>query len=647
MTLRNVPKAHTLEQQRQEINLIASDLDTAVDGTKTFGGSKTFSSDVTFSSTVDFDGDATFADNVVANFGDDADLKIFYDGRVGYVTSYIESDQMIIRPKTTPSDTYIDMLEGGPVRLYYGSSTRLSTGNTGVSIAGNLDVSGNLDSTDITCNSIISNAGGTPTFSIFNTGNALFEDVEATSIHMKDDRPAHFGTNEDASLYYDNTSSDLRLDSEVGFHVRWYDSANTQYEDQVVFSPFGGTSVYYQGAANPTVDVTNEVRIRGDVEIGDISNGSNLELHAGNNNKLKIFASGNEAYIRNIDNNGGVGGGGLNIAARTTLGLYSGGTGGQYITFVGDSNGAANLYHQTLKKLETTADGVEITGGLKVDGILESSLLVNTNNTPTAGEGIEMFYDSAASGGAAGGIQAYDRDGAALTRLKIKSSNWEIENDGSATFAGDLTLSDDTKEVTAQKIRPITTGSGSIMTIGGSNLGALSVEADVAVFDQIGFMAFSSAGLNLGAFGTGALSTGNATGTNGIFKKYEEGTFTPALSFGGSDLNTVYASREGHYTRIGNAVFVSIVLATSTKSTATGTATVSGLPFASSNTNLKGYAALATADVANITYTGMFNVRVANNATSATLIHNNGNALTDTAFASNSQMIITGCYFTD
>ena len=75
-------------------------------------------------------------------------------------------------------------------------------------------------------------------------------------------------------------------------------------------------------------------------------------------------------------------------------------------------------------------------GNATFAGITQSSFLVNTNNTPTAGEGIEMFYDASASGGAAGGIQAYDRDSNALTRLKIRSSNWEIENNGSATFAG-------------------------------------------------------------------------------------------------------------------------------------------------------------------------------------------------------------------
>ena len=74
--------------------------------------------------------------------GDDDDLTLYYDGSVGYVTSYIESDQMIIRPKSTPSDTYIDMLEGGPVRLYYGSSTRISTSSTGAVVSGILTAGG-------------------------------------------------------------------------------------------------------------------------------------------------------------------------------------------------------------------------------------------------------------------------------------------------------------------------------------------------------------------------------------------------------------------------------------------------------------------------------------------------------------------------
>ena len=42
MTLRNVPESFTLEQQRLEINELAVDLDTAVDGVQTFSGNKTF-----------------------------------------------------------------------------------------------------------------------------------------------------------------------------------------------------------------------------------------------------------------------------------------------------------------------------------------------------------------------------------------------------------------------------------------------------------------------------------------------------------------------------------------------------------------------------------------------------------------------------
>jgi len=105
------------------------------------------------------------------------------------------------------------------------------------------------------------------------------------------------------------------------------------------------------------------------ITLGDVSNGGDLNISVGNNNYLKIFGSGNEAYIRNIDNNGGTGGGGLNIAARTTLALYSGGTGGQYITFMSDSNGTAKLYYQTLQKLATTSTGVTVTGALTAGGL--------------------------------------------------------------------------------------------------------------------------------------------------------------------------------------------------------------------------------------------------------------------------------------
>ena len=152
MTLRNVPKAHTLEQQRQEINLIASDLDTAVDGTKTFGGSKEFSGDVTFQSTVDFDGIATFnssptfSDNVAANFGDDADLKIYYDGSAGVLTSFIDSDALQIRSESDTSELYATFLKDGPVELYYDGAKKFGTNLTGATVLGDLEINDEIHS---------------------------------------------------------------------------------------------------------------------------------------------------------------------------------------------------------------------------------------------------------------------------------------------------------------------------------------------------------------------------------------------------------------------------------------------------------------------------------------------------------------------
>lgn len=311
MTLRNVPKAHTLEQQRQEINLIASDLNTAIDGVQTFGGNK------------EFTGDITFSGSGGASFGDNSDLKIYYDGSVGVETSFIDSDALQIRSATDTSELYATFLKDGPVELYYDGTKRFGTNATGATVLGDLNVSSNLT---------------------FDT---------------------------------------------AGSHIEFTPSS------------WSGSAPYME------------------FWVGNNSGTHYAQIDGGNAGQLQIMNTGHPN-------------GHLDLRTAKDFSVDCGG----YYAILAQATGATKIWHPVSQedilspKFETTATGA------KVNGFFESSLLVNTNNTPTAGEGIEMFYDSAASGGAAGSIQAYDRDGAALTRLKIRSSNWEILNNGSATFAG-------------------------------------------------------------------------------------------------------------------------------------------------------------------------------------------------------------------
>ena len=144
-------------------------------------------------------------------------------------------------------------------------------------------------------------------------------------------------------------------------------------------------SSYLTAEADTLATVTGRGAQTNDkITLGDVSNGGEFDVSVGNNNYLRIFGGSNEAYIRNIDNNGGAGGGGLNIAARTTLGLYSGGSGGQYITFIGDSNGAAKLYYQTLEKLATTSTGVTVTGALTAGGLTYPTTNGNSGDVLTS-----------------------------------------------------------------------------------------------------------------------------------------------------------------------------------------------------------------------------------------------------------------------
>tara|TARA_R110000796_G_scaffold16675_3_gene51962 strand:+ start:5263 stop:7611 length:2349 start_codon:yes stop_codon:yes gene_type:complete len=79
------------------------------------------------------------------------------------------------------------------------------------------------------------------------------------------------------------------------------------------------------------------------------------------------------------------------------------------------------------------------------------------------------------------------------------------------------------------------------------------------------------------------VTLGTAAGTYAAantLDDYEEGTFTPAYSAGGSSTAT-YDTQYGNYTKVGNMVTVNIVLKANALGAMTGAVSITGLPFAS------------------------------------------------------------------
>ena len=128
-------------------------------------------------------------------------------------------------------------------------------------------------------------------------------------------------------------------------------------------------------------------------------------------------------------------------------------------------------------------------------------------------------------------------------------------------------------------------------------------DADAAaVFTTLGISSFIHTLLNdadaataratLGALGLTAAETANGvkfpatqvpSADVNTLDDYEEGTWTPALQFGGASTGITYGAQVGTYTKIGRMVMASFAVSLSNKGSASGTAKIGGLPFAPSN----------------------------------------------------------------
>src|SRR3990167_2166114 len=108
-----------------------------------------------------------------------------------------------------------------------------------------------------------------------------------------------------------------------------------------------------------------------------------------------------------------------------------------------------------------------------------------------------------------------------------------------------------------------------------------------------------------------------AAGAN-VLDDYEEGTFTPGISSGGGATGITYSVQVGAYQKVGNQVTVMGYVNLSDNGSSTGSAKVTGLPFASAHTtNL--LTAVSIKGIAFITITGHIQGYVEHNATTFVL----------------------------
>ena len=131
---------------------------------------------------------------------------------------------------------------------------------------------------------------------------------------------------------------------------------------------------------------------------------------------------------------------------------------------------------------------------------------------------------------------------------------------------------------------------------------------------------------------------------------YEEGTFTPTVTFGGNSTGMSYNRQYGRYTKIGNRVLVNIYISFTAKGSSTGVAIINGLPFTNVTASLTSADTVAAIQLPQVTYSGYVAASVLDNSTTMSIgqITTAGVAsqLTDTNFANNSAVQIQAQYQT-
>ena len=208
------------------------------------------------------------------------------------------------------------------------------------------------------------------------------------------------------------------------------------------------------------------------------------------------------------------------------------------------------------------------------------------------------------------------------------------------------------------------TTTGSIITAGGvgiakalyvgttANIAGASTLAAVNASTLVTTTSIGVGNVTLSGSGSGVQfpATQSASTDVNTLDDYEEGTWTPGISFGNGTTGITYATAtNGFYTKIGRMVTVTGYLGLTNKGSSTGTSKITGLPFTSNagTGGEQGDFASSIGYVLNVTYSGALTIYGGGGTTMFPLSIASGASptnLSDTAFANSSGLTFSFSY---
>jgi len=258
-------------------------------------------------------------------FGTGDDLQIYHNGTDSYIKNTTgglniasaDGQPVFIRGGTNLGEMLAEFHDNGTNKLFYDNSNKLETTSYGISTDGKLNFNG--------------------------TGDKIL---------IGDNGKIQFGGGLDLQIYHDGSNSYIA--NSTGALILKIDNLqikNAAGNESLIRATANGNAELYYDNSKKLETASYGTYVSGTSKADNFGVNDAGKYHAGSGNDLQIYHNGSNSYIINNTGETWIRGNDLRLAS--TAGEW-------YAQFAADA--AVKLYYDNVKRFETTANGITVTG---------------------------------------------------------------------------------------------------------------------------------------------------------------------------------------------------------------------------------------------------------------------------------------------